>query len=163
MSKFHVSKAEEITAPVDEVFATVRNFRKWPSWSSWLIAESECDVTFDENGSGYRWDGKFVGSGEMKLSGEIENERIEFDLHFLKPWESDAEVTMRLVEERGPDSPSTRIVWEMSGALRFFLVGMKKSMSASIGMDYETGLAMLKDKLEQGRVPFPLTFSIRGR
>lgn len=134
MSKFHVSKAEEITAPVDEVFATVRNFRKWPSW---LIAESECDVTFDENGGGYRWDGKFVGSGEMKLSGEIENERIEFDLHFLKPWKSDAEVTI--------------------------LVGLKKSMSASIGMDYETGLAMLKDKLEQGRVPFPLTFSIRGR
>lgn len=159
MPKFHIAKAVEIAAPVSEVFATVRDFRSWPSWSPWLIAERECEVSFDSDGKGYQWEGEVVGSGQMKIVGEAENEEITYELQFLKPWKSRADVAMKFSEETKDGAPMTRVVWEMDSSLPIFMAWMKKSMTAFIGMDYERGLAMLRDKLERGMVPSALEFS----
>lgn len=157
MPKFDVRKSIEIGVPVDKVYAAAGNFREWPRWSPWLIAEPECEVQYAEDGRSYSWNGKIVGAGEMAIVGEEPSRAIHYQLTFLKPWKSVSAVSF-LFEEAGS---GTRATWTMAGSLPFFMFWMKPMMGALIGMDYARGLAMLKDLLETGSVPSALEF--RGR
>ena len=81
-----------------------------------------------------------IGSGGMTVTGEIENQRIDCDLQFLKPWKSQADVAFILEEKDG----ATHLTWNMESSLPFFLFMMKDMMTAMIGSDYERGLSMMK-------------------
>jgi len=154
MPKFTVEKSVHVTVPADKVFGVVRDFRKWPEWSPWLISEPGCKVGYADDGRSYSWDGNVVGSGEMVVTGEGEPGSIDYDLTFLKPWKSESKVRFTFVEKDG----GTEITWTMHGALPFFMFWMKPMMIAFVGMDYDRGLAMLKDFLEKGGVPSELNF-----
>lgn len=90
----------------------------------------------------------------MEVTGEVENQSISYDLRFLKPWKSQADVTIFLLEE----SDGTEVTWTMDMSLPIFLFWMKKAMEVYIGMDYERGLLMPKDLGETGSVPSRLEF-----
>ena len=65
MPLFTVSKSLRIAAPVERVSGLVRDFRSWPQWSPWLIAEPSVALSHSDDGRGYTWDGAITGSGEM--------------------------------------------------------------------------------------------------
>ncbi len=152
MPKMHIEKSTAIDAPVNKVYATLNDLNKWQAWSPWLIMEPEATVDVSEDGKSYSWEGDLVGSGEMKITSEDENQRIDLDLTFLKPWKSKAKVWFEMSEE----GDSTKLTWLMDSGLPFFLFWMKKMMTAFVGMDYERGLSMLKDYIETGEVPSKL-------
>lgn len=154
MPKFDVSKSIVINAPLEKVYATVRDFRQWQPWSPWLIAEPGCKVEYAEDGKSYSWDGEIVGAGTMEIVGEEAPRAIDYRLSFLKPWKSRSDVSFRFAEKDG----GVEATWTMEGALPFFLFFMKKMMTAFVGMDYERGLNMLKDYVETGSVPSALEF-----
>jgi hypothetical protein len=154
MPKFHVSKTIEIDAPIASVYPLIRNFRAWPQWSPWLIAEPQCELTFGTDGLSYGWDGKIVGKGEMKLLSEAEHESIHYELTFLKPFKSVNATAFEFAYQSG----KTTVKWTMTGSLPFFMFFMKKMMEAWIGMDYQRGLHMLKDLVETGSVPCTLNW-----
>ena len=72
MPHVSVQRSTTINAPVETVFAEIRDFKKWPVWSPWLICEPECAVTYAADGKAYDWDGEVVGSGGMVIRDEEE-------------------------------------------------------------------------------------------
>ncbi|MDF1739114.1 MAG: SRPBCC family protein [Verrucomicrobiales bacterium] len=154
MPDFQVHKSIVIDASVSQVFETIRNFKTWPTWSPWLIADPDASVMFDADEKGYSWNGPVAGSGGMRIEAVQENEKISYDLTFLKPWKSTAKFQFEFRDAGG----GTEVNWKMQSSLPFFMFLMKDMMVAMIGMDYTRGLAMLKDLVETGSVPSALSF-----
>lgn len=154
MPVFHVTKSIVIDKPIDQVYASVRDFRQWQVWSPWLRAEPGCEPVHADDGESYSWDGKIVGSGEMAITVEVPSKSIDYRLSFFKPWKSLNTTRFEFSEE----GAGTKVTWSMVGSLPIYLFFLKGMMTAFIGMDYARGLRMLKDFLETGSVPSRLDF-----
>lgn len=154
MPAFLVRKSIRIAAPAQQVYELVRDFKSWPAWSPWLIAEPDARVTYAPDGRGYAWAGDITGSGEMEITGGDPPWSIHYRLTFLKPWKSVNQVAFHFSEH----DHETEAEWTMEGTLPWFMFWMKGMMSAWIGADYERGLRMLKDLAETGAVPSKLEF-----
>ncbi|MEM9016848.1 MAG: SRPBCC family protein [Verrucomicrobiota bacterium] len=154
MPAFRVSRSITIGMPIEEVFDYVRDFRRWSEWSPWLISEPGCPLEFAEDGSSYSWDGTIIGSGQMALVDEVEKKQLKMDLFFLKPWKSQSEVNWHFEANGG----GTKVTWKMDGSLPLLMFWMKNLMVAMVSSDYDRGLAMMKEKLEDGIVRSKLDF-----
>ena len=147
MPAFHTERSISIDAPVDAVRGLVRDLRKWPQWSPWLLAEPDAKLDFGPDGKWYSWDGRIVGKGSITLENGSPD-RLGYTIRFLKPFRSTGTVGMHLAETDG----GTEVTWTMRGTLPFFLFFMKPAMAAWIGADYRRGLLMLKDLAETGKI-----------
>ena len=155
MPKINVSKSIFISAPVDKVFSQINDFNNWSAWSPWIVLDDKTVVNVQPGGKSYSWEGFRIGSGHMEIENEVANKSIDCDLVFIKPWKSKAKTGFIFEENK----EGTTVTWTMDSSLPFFMFFMKKMMIAFIGMDYERGLKMLKDKVENGRVNSELTIS----
>lgn len=147
--KYSVSRSIKINKSAKGVYQVVKDFEQWKAWSPWLIMEKDADVVIKKNDQGlesYSWEGKLVGAGEMVMLGGVENQSINYDLSFLKPFKSKAKFSFLFTDH----GTSCDVTWTMDSSLPFFLFFMKKKMEAWIGMDYDRGLRMLKDHCESG-------------
>ena len=90
----------------------------------------------------------------MRITGSKENESIDIDLNFIKPFKSNAKVGVIFK----PEKEGTRVHWTLDNKLPFFMFFFKNMMTAMIGMDYNRGLLMLKEYLEEGKVKSNLEF-----
>ncbi len=159
MPQFSVSKSVLINAPKEKVYDVVSKFDSWTKWSPWLIAEPDAEVTVTENGKEYKWKGKVTGSGEMKVIKEEGPDAAYYDLTFLTPYKSHAKVSFLLKEKDG----GTEATWTLDSSLPWFMFWMKDAMIGYLGMDYDRGLAMLKDYVEDGEVHSKLAFEGESR
>lgn len=150
----HVTRSIEIAAPQEKILPLVADFRNWPQWSPWLVAEPETQLRFSDDGKFYRWEGKITGTGEVRITDET-LDSLGMDLVFIKPFPASNRTGFRF-EETGT---GTRVTWTMDGSLPFFLFFMVKSMTAYVGADFARGLLMLKDLVELGHVPSKLDFT----
>lgn len=152
MAAFNVERSIVIDAPSEKVFDTVVDYGTWTGWSPWLCIDNSAEVTVTDDprsvSSIYHWAGEVVGEGEME---HVELDRphsIKDELRFIKPYRSTSKV--RFVIESAPGG--TEISWQMFGSLPWFLIWMRSSMETFIGMDFERGLKMLREKIETGEV-----------
>ena len=99
-----------------------------------------------------RW--LLTGEGEMSVTNEIPNESVDYDLTFLKPWKSKAKVRFELQEA----GQGTKVTWLMDSPWPFYLFFLKKMTTALIGMDYDRGLSMLTEYIEDGKVHSEVAF-----
>lgn len=157
MPALKIVKSVSIDAPVSAVLDVVSNFEKWVPWSPWLLMEPEAKVEVSDDKQYYSWDGDRVGAGNMALlntetSGNTTT--INYDLHFLKPWKSQSDVAFILKDE----GASTKVSWTMDSSLPFFLFWMKKTIVSSVGLDYQRGLNMLKEYVEDGKISSKIAF-----
>ena len=152
MPGYHVVRSIEIDANADRVRAATQDFAEWPKWSPWLCMEPDTKLNVfgapGEAGHNYDWDGEIVGAGSMNIEA-ISRDRQDMTLKFLRPFKSEARVTL---EVESPSDAETRVTWHMRGKLPFFLFFMLGTMKAMIGMDFERGLKMLKEYVETGTV-----------
>ncbi|MEL6688352.1 MAG: SRPBCC family protein [Pseudomonadota bacterium] len=154
MPKTHVSRSKIINAAPEKVFPAIAQMDQWEVWSPWLMMEPEATVTVADDKRSYRWEGQRVGEGHMAITDSVENQSARYDLTFLKPFKSTAKVGMDLREVDG----GTEVTWTMDSQLPFFLFFMKRMMEGFIGMDYERGLNLLKDYVEDGKIHSKLNF-----
>ena len=153
MPKFHIDQSIVINKPLNEVHQQVSDFHTWTAWSPWLIADQDAKVIVNSDGKFYEWTGPVSGDGNMNMV-KVTSERVDIDLTFLKPWKSKAKVWFLFKEvDRG-----TELRWLMDSSLPFFMFFMIGMFKALIAMDFDRGLSMLKEKLEEGVIHSKLTF-----
>ncbi len=152
MPRYHVQRSIEINASPQKVFEVVSDFGTWTTWSPWLCAEPDANVTVTDDaasiGSVYSWEGELVGQGEIEHQTLTPGKLIEDEIRFVKPFRSRSEVCF----EMEPAGDGTKLTWHMRGSLPWFLFWMRAQMEVFIGMDYERGLRMLKEWIESGQI-----------
>ena len=154
---FELNRSIIINKPAEQVFASLGDFNQWGIWSPWIIIEPDCPVKVTNPavtiGHQQEWNGTRIGSGRMELIEKTDNQRLAYDLEFISPWKSQSKTQFELEKVQDENGePATKVTWYMQGTLPIFLFFMKKMMSAFVGSDYERGLKMLKEYLENGVV-----------
>lgn len=156
MLAFDVSRSIIINAPLETIKQSLVDYKQWPTWSPWLIMELDTQLNYNDTqgqvGASYDWQGELVGQGGMELSA-IHDKQLEMQLNFIKPFKSKARVLFDFEElHQDSSSPQTKVTWEMFSKLPFFLFFMVSKMKVLIGMDYDRGLRMLKEYIEDNKV-----------
>lgn len=148
---FHVERATSIAAPPERIFPLISDFRNWRSWSPFekLDPAMKRTLTGAESGKGavYEWRGNGkAGQGRMEIAAASPS-KIAIDLQFLKPFKAHNLAEFRLEPQDG----STKVTWTMDGKSPFVAKIMQTffNMDRTIGKDFETGLANLKNIAEK--------------
>ncbi len=151
--KYHVSRSIAVNKPLPEVFDFIKYIKNQDHWSPWDKKDPAMKKTYTGTdgivGFVSHWKGnKQVGEGEQEITNIVENEKMESQLRFLKPWksESDAYIKVEKVDEN-----STRLTWGFSGVNKspanIFMLFF--NMDKTVGKDFEEGLIALKKQLEE--------------
>lgn len=148
MPQINIIKRKQINAPLDKVYQTINRMSTWKRWSPWLIMDPDAKVDVSTDDKSYSWSGKRTGEGHMKITNEVSNQSVDYDLTFLKPWKSEAKVRFTTTAKNG----GTEVAWHMDSKLPWFMFWMKNKMVSFIGNDYERGLNLLKDFVEDGQI-----------
>ena len=96
MPKTHVSKSITIDRSAEEIFSKLNDFNQWPQWSPWLICEPDARVEVAPDAKYYEWEGKRVGSGNMRIINEQPNDSIDYDLTFSDALEIHGQGSIRI-------------------------------------------------------------------
>lgn len=77
-----------------EVYDYVKNLKNQEEWSSWVLADPNIKLTYSgvdgTVGAKQTWKGnEDVGEGSQTIT-KLDGERIDIDLHFVKPFEGDS-------------------------------------------------------------------------
>lgn len=147
-----MSRSIEIDAPKSEVWAHVSTLEGQHQWSPW--AKMDPDMTYEIKGEDgkvgaiYTWSGNSenVGSGSQTIASVDPMKRIQTDLKFTEPMESNS---VAYVEVDG-DKNSSTVTWGFSSEFDFVTSAFMNFMSleAQLGPDYEKGLENLKEICE---------------
>ena len=150
-SKYDISREIVVDKPVPEVFGYLRSLKKQDSWSPWSEKDPNMKKSFSgtdgEVGCISSWSGnKEVGAGEHEIKRIVENERIDSELRFLKPFKSTSNAYLKVAEE----GKGTRVTWGFSGknVFPFSIMMLFMNMEKQVGKDFEYGLQRLKSNLE---------------
>ena len=150
---YTLSRSIIIDRPIEEVFQYLKLIKNQNEWSPWKKKDPNMTQEFvGEDGKvGFisKWIGnKDVGEGEQEIMTIIENESIETQLRFFKPWKSQSIGTL-LVDK--VDDDKTMVTWGFSGKnpIPFNIFMLFYNMDKTVGKDFEEGLNDLKQVLEQ--------------
>lgn len=147
----HAEKEVVINKPKDDVFAYVKQLKNQNEYSKWGSMDPSMKKEFrgtDGNvGFVSAWDSEKsdVGKGEQEITGIREGERIDYQIRFLKPWESTA--TSYMITQAADDD-HTKVTWGFDGKMTYPFNIMNLFMGDMLGDDFSTGLNNLKKKLE---------------
>jgi len=149
---YDVNRTITVQKSVPEVFEYLKYLKNQDNWSPWGKRDPNMKKEFvgsdGEIGATSKWEGnKDVGSGEQEIKRIVENEVIESELRFLKPWKSQSDAYLR-VNDAG--AGETEITWGFSGKNKFpmSIMMLFMNMDKAVGKDFEEGLVSLKDILE---------------
>lgn len=91
--EYTVSHSLTINKPQQEVFNYMKLFKNQENYSVWVMADPNIKLKYEgvdgTVGAKVSWDGNDdVGAGSQTIT-KISNERIDVDLHFIRPMEGD--------------------------------------------------------------------------
>ncbi|QNK61333.1 SRPBCC family protein [Pedobacter sp. PAMC26386] len=124
------------------------NFTKWAS----MDPKMKKDFKGTDGTVGFMssWDSemKDVGKGEQTITKINDGERLDYDLHFIKPF--DAKATAYL-ETIAISADQTRVKWVFEGRMNYpmNIMNLFMDMDKALGPDLQTGLDNLKSILEK--------------
>ena len=149
---YHVHRNIIINRPLPEVYHYLKFIKNQDHWSPWKKKDpnmKQTTVGIDgEIGFINKWEGnKDVGSGEQELTRLVENQIVESQLRFFKPWKSQSDAYLKVNKI---DANSTEVVWGFQGEnkppMNIFMLFF--NFDKAVGKDFEEGLNSLKAILE---------------
>lgn len=151
--KFSVERKITINKPKAEVYDYVKYLKNQNNYSAWAKADPlmKKEFTGEDATVGFisAWESENpdVGKGEQKITGIKEGERIDYELHFIKPFEA-TNYSYMITE---PVSEYQTIVkWGINGEMKYpmNLMTLFMDMEIMLGNDIEKGLSSLKAIME---------------
>lgn len=149
---YEVNRSIVINKPLPETFQFLKLVKNQDYWSPWKKKDPHLTQEFvgtdGEVGFISKWVGnKDVGEGEQEITRLVENELVETELRFIKPWKSQSNGYIKVEEA---EYRQTKVIWGFSGKNKFpfSIFMMFMSMDKTVGKDFEEGLASLKQVLE---------------
>lgn len=151
-NNYEVNRSIIVNRPISETFQYLKSIKNQNDWSPWKKKDSNMVQTFEgtdgEVGFVSKWKGnKDVGEGEQEIVNIIENESIETQLRFFKPWKS---ISIGHLLVNKVDEDKTMVTWGFSGRnpFPFNIMMLFFNFEKAVGKDFEEGLASLKYILE---------------
>lgn len=152
--KYSVVREVTINKPKQEVFDYVKYLKNQNNYSVWAKTDPAMKKEFaGEDGtvgfiSAWESANPDVGKGEQKILKIAEGERIDYELHFIEPFEATdfAYMTTEAVSEN-----QTKIKWGFFGESKYpmNLMMLFMDMEKMLAPDLQNGLNNLKVLLEQ--------------
>ena len=150
-NEYAVSRTVTINAPAEKIYGLVADPKEWKKWSVWNQRDPAMQMSYSGPtsgaGAGWDWQSKSQGNGGMKFTAAIENQKINYELHFEGMGKPSAGA-MLFEAQTG----ATKITWSMQGTSEGNLM-MKlfaPFMDKMVGPDFQAGLDNLKKLAEQG-------------
>jgi hypothetical protein len=151
---YKVSRSININKPKQLVFDYIRLLKNQDNWSAWAKMDPNMKKTFTgEDGTvGFisAWDGnpENVGTGQQKIVAIDEGNKIDYELKFIKPFES---ISPTSLSTSAISDSVTTVKWDMSGHMAYptNLMLLFMNMEKSLGADFDQGLTSLKAILEK--------------
>jgi hypothetical protein len=147
-TEYSIEESVVIYAPIDLVKTQAIHFKNFQEWSPWSKLDPNMELQYEGEagtvGSAYTWNGnKEAGSGRQTITAVADN-RVDIDLNFKEPFESDAKTYFTFNEVAG----GVEVKWGMSGSMKRPMNLMITMLKKSIRDDYQTGLAALNERCE---------------
>ncbi len=148
-----IKKEVVIKKSKQQVFDYIKLLKNQNEYSVWNKMDSNMKQTFTGTdgtvGFVSAWDGnKDVGKGAQTITNITDGQKIETDLHFIKPWESHSKAFMTTTA--ATDSTTT-VSWGFNSKVPYpmNLMCLFTDMKKMLGEDYDKGLTSLKVILEK--------------
>jgi hypothetical protein len=151
---YSVERNLNIKKPLTEVFEYIKYLKNQDHFSKWASMDPAMKKNYTGTDgtvgfiSAWESDHKNVGKGEQEIKSIIENEKIGFELRFLKPFPGIAQACL---ETRKIDESITNVKWGFQSSMKFpfNILLLFMNMDKMIGNDFETGLQNLKNMMEK--------------
>lgn len=151
---FRVEREATINKPKSEVYNYIKFLKNQNEWGPWFKKEPTMKQEFrgTDGTVGFvsYWNGtnEQVGEGEQEIKRLVENERVDTELRFKRPFESKADAFM-ILESAGNDQ--TKAKWGFTGSMPrpFNVFMLVMDMDKEVGKDFGDGLANLKAIMEK--------------
>lgn len=146
---YDVEREVVINKPLDEVFTYIKYLKNQNFYSKWAQMDPDMIKTYrgtdGEVGFVSAWNSQNedVGQGEQEIIAIEEGRRIDFELRFIKPFES-TEPAFMVTESINTNT--TKVIWGFSGHMDYpmNLMLLMIDFEQMIGDDLQTGLNNLK-------------------
>jgi hypothetical protein len=150
----HAEREVVINKPKQQIFDYIKYVKNQDNYAKWNkmdpAMKKEYTGTDGAVGFSYAWDSdnKDVGKGSQTIAAIKEGERIDCDLHFIKPWESLAKTYQTVT---AVNDSTTKVSWGFESKMAYPMNIMKlfMDMDKMIGDDFSIGLTNLKGVLEK--------------
>ena len=149
-----IEREVTINKPTQEVFNYIKLLKNQDYYSKWVMMDPNSKKTYTgiDGTVGFisAWEStnKQVGQGEQKITNVINGERLDSELHFMKPFDgiSQAWMTTESVSDN-----QTKVKWGFRTNRKF---GMKlayilMNLERKLGNDFQENLSNLKNVLEK--------------
>lgn len=151
---YTVEREVAINQPKEVVFGYIKYLKNQNNFSKWATMDPDMKKTYrgTDGTVGFvsAWESQKddVGTGEQEITKITEGERIDYELRFIKPFESTEKAYM-ITEGLGDNQ--TNVKWGFSGRMDYpmNLMLLFMDFEEMIGNDFETGLNSLKRELEK--------------
>jgi hypothetical protein len=141
-----------IHKPVTDVYDYARMNKNQTDYNAWFKMDpntrSELRGTDGEVGSVWAWESEETGKGYQTIMGLTPNEKIDFEITFIKPFEGKAANT---VSFEAIDSTQTKLVSTFSSSMPYpmNIMLLCADMDKMMGTEMQKGLNNMKANLEQ--------------
>lgn len=151
---YAVERSVVIAKPRATVFAYLKLLKNQDNFSVWAKLDPQMKKSYrgTDGTVGFvsAWDSPKddVGAGEQEIKKIEDGKRIDYELRFLKPFESVSPAHLAFADSA---ENQTKVTWGMSGRMGYpmNLMLLFMDMEKMIGKDFETGLQNLKVLLEK--------------
>jgi uncharacterized protein YndB with AHSA1/START domain len=152
--KYAVEREVTINKPKQEVFDYVKYLKNQNQFSVWAKIDPAMKTEFrgEDATVGFvsAWDSKDpkAGKGEQKITKIADGERIDYELHFIEPFES---TDYAFLGFTAVNDSVTTVKWGFNGTMKYpmNLMMLFMDMEAMLAPDLQNGLNNLKGILEK--------------
>jgi len=143
---YHIEREIIINAPKEKVWSHVKSLQAFAKWNPFLEKDPNVKVNFTGQegaiGSVYEWDGNSdVGKGSQTITvADSSTSSFKSHLHFIKPFEGDAEGYVKLADA----GSNTKVSWGFDSKYKYPMNVMTLFMDGMMKEVFDKGLGNLK-------------------